>query len=54
MEKLYEDKNIKADCEVMEEYIDSYNQPNEPFSQRCSVNSILVRLEGQLGMMFNM
>ena len=31
MEKLYKVDGIKADCRVMEEYIDSYNQPNEPF-----------------------
>ena len=31
MEKVYEDKNMKADYKMMEEYIDSYYQPNEPF-----------------------
>ena len=30
MEGLCEDKNIKADCEVMEGYVASYTEPNEP------------------------
>ena len=30
IEMLYEDKDIKMDCKVID-YIDSYDQPNEPF-----------------------
>ena len=40
MEKLYEDYSIKADCMAMEEYIDSYNQTNEPlFTEKCFLSS---------------
>ena len=38
MENLYENKNIKADCNMMKEHVDSYNQPDESFSQKCSMN----------------
>ena len=31
METLYEDKDIRMDCKVIEEYIDSFHQPNDPF-----------------------
>ena len=30
MENLYEDENIKEGCKTTEEYLDGYNQPNEP------------------------
>ena len=30
MEELYEDNNVKADCKVVEEYMDNYNQTSEP------------------------
>ena len=31
MENQYEDENIKADCKTRDEYLDGYNQPDEPF-----------------------
>ena len=30
IKKLYEDDNIKAECSLLEEYMENYDQTNEP------------------------